>query len=139
PGPRRGRRGMRGADGARSLDSLGPRSHTRGMGSAVRPSWVTAIVLALALFPSCTKSPPPLATVSDLRLSPAGITQHPWLGLSAEELQGRARERLGAGGTIAFRKEGEAAAPTDWKVILELVHVRALPSEPREAGSRAEV
>ncbi len=123
----------------RSLDSPGPRSQTRAMGRGVRPSWFALCLLALIFLPACKKTPPPLATVSRLRLSPAGITQHPWLGLSQEELLGRARASMQAGGAIVFRKEGKEGAESDWKAVLEITHVRALPSGPGEAGSRAEV
>lgn len=121
------------------LDVDRRRSQTRGMDRAHRPGRYLAIVLTLAVLLSCQRSPPALATVSSLRLSPAGITQHPWLGLAPEEVEDRARERLAAGGSLAFRKGGSSPAPTDWKAVLEIAHVRALPSDARGAGSRAEV
>lgn len=121
----------------RSLDSGRCRPQTRAMARGGCPSWFVVILLALASLPACKKSPPPLASVSRIRLSPAGITQHPWLGLSQEEIVARARTHLGEDRAIVFVED--EAGEDDWRASVEITHVRALPSGPEEAGSRAEV
>lgn len=114
------------------------RSQTRGMVKGRWSSLFAAVGLAVALF-ACKKVPPPLATVALVRLSPAGITQHPWIGLGPTELEEKGRQALTGTGSIALRKEGLSGESSDWKAILEISHVRTLPSDPGEAGSRAEV
>ena len=103
-----------------------------------KSSWIAAAFAVAALF-ACKKGPAPLATVSVVRLSPAGITQHPWLGLGPAELEERGRQALQSTGAIAVRREGSPEQTSDWKAMLEITHVRTVPSETGEAGTRAEV
>lgn len=100
--------------------------------------WFAAALAVAALF-ACKKDPAPRATVSRVRLSPVGITHHPWLGFGPAELEERGRQALQATGAIALRREKGPEQPTDWKAFLEITHVRVVPPESGDAGTRAEV
>lgn len=120
------------------LDSPPPRQHTPRMarsGSVRR--WLGIGLLCYLGAVACTRAAPPLATVYQVRLSPAGITHHPWLGLSPSEMERKGMEGLRGVEGIQVRK-GERE-PEDWLASLEVSHVRTLPQAPRDDGAVAEV
>lgn len=98
--------------------------------------WLSIGLLCLGAA-SCTSAEAPLATISEVRLSPAGITHHPWLGLSPSELERKGLEGLRRTGKLKVRKGDRQE--DGWFATLEIAHVRTLPSAPQDEGSVAEV